>query len=152
MGRSWGLLAHDRGIESSYTDQGSHRVSLLLLPHVGDWASARIPQRAEEHCTDFRAVTETWHTGPLGSNYRGTAVAPDNVAVPVLKRAEDGSGWVARVVELVGKRSQAQLTIEGVGREWKGTLGPFEVKTLLFPDGSGSEVIETDIPELQPWK
>ena len=31
-------------------------------------------QRAEEHCTDFRAVTETWHTGPLGSNYRGTAV------------------------------------------------------------------------------
>ena len=148
-GASW---AHDRGIESSYTDQGSHRVSLLLLPHVGDWASARIPQRAEEHCTDFRAVTETWHTGPLGSNYRGTAVAPDNVAVPVLKRAEDGSGWVARVVEMVGKRSQAQLTIEGLGREWKGTLGPFEVKTLLFPDGTGSEVIETDIPELQPWK
>ncbi len=144
--------AHDRGIESSYTDQGSHRVSLLLLPHAGDWASARIPQRAEEHCTDFRAVTETWHTGPLGSNYRGTAVAPDNVAVPVVKRAEDGSGWVARVVEMAGKRSQAQLTIEGLGREWKGTLGPFEVKTLLFPDGTGSEVIETDIPELQPWK
>jgi alpha-mannosidase len=148
---------HDRGIEPSYTDQGTHRVSLVFIPHAGDWASAQIPRRAEEHCTDFRVVTETWHKATvtpnyLGPNYRGIAVEPDNVAVPVLKRAEDGTGWVARVVEVAGRPTQARFTVEGLGREWEGTLGSFEVKTLLFPDGGGSDTVETDIPELHPWK
>jgi alpha-mannosidase len=143
---------HDRGIEPSYTDQGTHRVSLFLMPHAGDWASAGVPRRAEEHCTNFRAVTETWHESALGPNYRGVTVQPDNVTVPVLKRAEDGTGWVARVVEVSGQPAQAQLTIEGLGQTWNGTLAPFEVKTLLFPDGAASGTFETDIPELHPWK
>jgi alpha-mannosidase len=143
---------HDRGIEPSYTDQGTHRVSLLLMPHAGDWASAGVPRRAEEHCTNFRAVTETWHESTLGPNYRGVTVQPDNVTVPVLKRAEDGTGWVARVVEVSGQPAQAQLTIEGLGQAWNGTLAPFEVKTLLFPDGAASGPFETDIPELHAWK
>jgi alpha-mannosidase len=148
-GAAW---PHDRGIEPSYTDQGTHRVSLRLLPHAGDWAGAGIPQRAEELCTTFRAVTETWHHGPLPTHFKGMTVEPDNVSVPALKRAEDGSGWVARVIETAGRPTQAMLTIEGLGQPWTGAFRPFEVKTLLFPDGAGSEMIETDIPELHPWK
>ncbi len=152
-GASW---EHDRGIETSYTDQGPHRVSLLLLPHTGDWASAQVPRRAEEHCTNFRAVTETWHKATpertyLGPNYRGIVVEPHHVTVPVVKRAEDGTGWVARVVEVAGQRAEARFTVEGLGRAWTGALGPFEVKTLLFPDAPGSEPIEMDIPELGSW-
>ena len=41
--------------------------SLLLAPHRGDWASGAVaPRRAEEHCTSFPLVTETWHHGALG--------------------------------------------------------------------------------------
>ncbi len=57
--------------------------------------------------------------------------------VPVLKRAEDGTGWVARVVEVAGQRTEAEFTVDGLGRAWRGALGPFEVKTLLFPDTAG---------------
>jgi alpha-mannosidase len=143
---------HDRGIETSYTDQGVHRVSLALVPHEGDWAAARVPTRAEEHCTDFRVVTETWHKGTLARSYRGISVVPDNVAVPVVKRAEDGSGWVARVVEMGGKPTEARLKVEGLRHEWQVSVGPFEVKTLLVPDDARSEIVETDIPELHSRK
>jgi alpha-mannosidase len=143
---------HDRGIEGSYTDQGTHRVSVWFVPHTGDWASACIPQRAEELCTTFRAVTETWHQGALPGHFQGVSVEPGNAVVPVLKRAEDGTGWVARVVEVAGQPTEAQCTIEGLRRAWRGALGPFEVKTVFFPDSAGSEAVETDIPELHPWK
>jgi alpha-mannosidase len=148
-GATW---PHDRGIEPSYTDQGTHRVSLRLLPHAGNWADAGVPRKAEELCTTFRSVTETWHQGTLPAHFKGMTVEPDNVSVPVLKRAEDGSGWVARMVETAGKPAQAMLTVEGVGRPWTGAFRPFEVKTLLFPDGAGSGTVETDIPELHTWK
>ena len=146
-GASW---PHDRGIESSYTDQGAHRVSLLVMPHDGNWATAGVPRRAEEHCTNFRAVTETWHQGTLGRAYAATVVEPDNITLPVLKRAEDGTGWVARVVEVAGQATDARIRIEGLGRGWEGRVGPFEVKTLLFPDAATSGTVETDIPELNP--
>ncbi len=141
---------HDRGIESSHTDQGVHRVSLLLVPHEGNWATAGVPRRAEEHCTNFRTVTETWHQGTLGRAYAATLVEPANVTLPVLKRAEDGTGWVARVVEVAGKTTDARIRIEGIQRGWEGRVGPFEVKTLLFPDAATSATVETDIPELNP--
>jgi alpha-mannosidase len=141
---------HDRGIESSYTDQGVHRVSLALVPHDGNWAAAGVTRRAEEHCTNFRTVTETWHRGTLGRAYAATVVEPENITLPVLKRAEDGTGWVARIVEVAGQAADARIRIEGLGRGWEGRVGPFEVKTLLFPDAATSETVETDIPELTP--
>jgi alpha-mannosidase len=141
---------HDRGIESSYTDQGVHRVSLLVMPHDGNWAAAGVPRRAEEQCTNFRTVTETWHRGTLGGAYTATVVEPGNIMLPVLKRAEDGTGWVARIVEVAGQATDARIKIEGLRRGWEGRVGPFEVKTLLFPDAAMSETVETDIPELNP--
>ena len=120
------------------------------MPHHGNWAAAGVPRRAEEHCTNFRTVTETWHKGTLDGAYAATAVEPDNVTLPVLKRAEDGTGWVARVVEVAGKTTDARIRIEGIRRGWEGRVGPFEVKTLLFPDVATSAAVETDIPELNP--
>ena len=140
---------HDRGIESSYTDQGTHQVSLALMPHSRDWVAGRVPLRAEEHCARFRVVTETWHKGSLPPSRGSVSIEPGNVAVPVLKRAEDGSGWVARVVELAGRPAEARLKVEGLAAAWEGKLGPFEVKTLLIRDGAHPEMVETDIPELQ---
>ena len=42
------------------------------------------------------------------------------------------------------------IRIEGIRRGWEGRVGPFEVKTLLFPDVATSAAVETDIPELNP--
>jgi alpha-mannosidase len=146
-GAAW---AHDRGLESSYTDQGVHRVSLLFVPHRGDWSSgASAPRRAEEHCTSFPVVTETWHHGVLPRAERFVEATPATVMVPVVKRAEDGTGWVVRIVEAAGRGATVRLSIKRLHREWQGELGPFEVKTLIFPDDAVSEPGEVDIPELR---
>ncbi len=141
---------HDRGIEPSYTDQGTHRVSLLIVPHRGSWAEAGVARRAEEHCTTFPIVSETWHTGPLPGSEQFVDVEPENVSVSVIKRAEDGSGLVLRVVELSGRRAPARVAIGRLGRAWQGSLVPYEVKTLLFPDDPAQNVVEVDIAELAP--
>jgi alpha-mannosidase len=141
---------HDRGLEPSHTDQGVHRVSLLFAPHTGDWASGAVaPRRAEEHCTIFPLVTETWHRGALPRAASFVEVAPATVTVPVVKRAEDGSGWVVRLVEVAGRPATVKLNVKQLDREWQGELGPFEVKTLLFPDSAATSAYEVDIPELQ---
>ena len=146
-GRPW---PHDRGIESSYTDQGVHRVSLLLVPHNGNWAAAGVPRRAEEHCTNFRTVTETWHQGTLGGAYAATAVEPDNRNPPGAQACRGRHRVGGAVVEVAGKTTDARIRIEGIRRGWEGRVGPFEVKTLLFPDAATSAAVETDIPELNP--
>jgi alpha-mannosidase len=141
---------HDRGLEPSHTDQGVHRVSLLFAPHTGDWASGAVaPRRAEEHCTIFPLVTETWHRGALPRAASFVEVTPATVTVPVVKRAEDGSGWVFRLVEVAGRPATVKLKVKQLDREWQGELGPFEVKTLLFPDSAATSAYEVDIPELQ---
>jgi alpha-mannosidase len=142
---------HDRGLEPSYTDQGTHHVSLLVLPHRSAWASAAMaPRRAEEHCTTFPVVSETWHQGSLPKKDSFIELSSAQVSAPVLKRAEDGAGWVVRLVELTGQAGDVELAIARLDRHWRGPMGPFEVKTLYFPDEATAAVTETDIPELAP--
>lgn len=141
----WAL---DRGLETAYTDQGAHRISLLFVPHTGDWAEAGLPRHAEQHCGNFPVVTETWHRGTLPTSERFIEVEPDSVAVAVVKRAEDGSGWVVRVVETAGSRSVARVNLSRLARSWQGVVGPFEVKTLLLPDDPVRGPVEVDTPEL----
>ena len=56
-GAAW---PHDRGLETSHTDQGTHRVSLLLAPHRGDWASGAVgPPKGRGALHILLLVTET---------------------------------------------------------------------------------------------
>lgn len=136
------------GDESPFTDQGRHGLSLRLLPHSGSWGDAGAPRLAEEHCTQFAMVTETWHRGALGARGAGIEVAPQHVAVSVLKRAEDGHGWVLRLWETAGRHSEVSLRLPALGRSWAGRLAAHEVKTLVVPDEGSEAITEITIPEL----
>jgi alpha-mannosidase len=135
-------------LDSPATDQGWHTFRLRLLPHSGSWAEAGVPRAAVELCTAFPAVTETWHHGPLPARLSAIEVVPSQVSVQVVKRSEDGTGWVLRLWETGGVACEARVHIPALGQTWAGMMGADEVKTLLFPDDRARPITEVDIPEL----
>jgi alpha-mannosidase len=120
-----------------------------LTPHLGTWAEAEVARMADEHRVELPVVIDTWHRGCLGSEASAIEVQGDSVVVPVVKRAEMGSGTVLRVWEVSGRRSRAQVTLPFHNRSWVGDLGPHQVRTLFVSDDPGIPVQDLDIPELE---
>jgi len=144
-GWGWG---NDDATGYPVTDQGRHRLRYRLLPHPGTWADAQVSRVADEQRTEFPAVLDTWHPGTLGPEAGALDVEGDSVVVPVVKRAETGTGTVLRVWEVAGRRSAARVTLRGTDRSWTGELGPHEVRTIYVPDDPDEPVRRVDIPEL----
>jgi alpha-mannosidase len=131
------------------TDQGLHRMRFRLTPHLGTWAEAQVARMADEHRVELPVVLDTWHRGRLGSEASAIEVEGDSVVVPVVKRAEMGSGTVLRVWEVSGRRSRTKVTLPFHDRSWVGDLGPHQVRTLFVSDDPGIPVRDLDIPELE---
>jgi alpha-mannosidase len=131
------------------TGQGQHNVSYRLRAH-NERASGGVGLRlSAEHITRLPIVSETWHRGALGASGSAMAVEPSNVVASVLKRAEDGSGWVVRLSEVAGEPTEARISIDRLGRSWEGDLRAYEVTTLLVPDDPAAHVREVAISELE---
>jgi alpha-mannosidase len=130
------------------TDQGLHRMRFRLTPHLGTWAGAQVARMADEHRVELPVVLDTWHRGHLGSEASALEVEGDSVMVPVVKRAETGSGTVLRVWEVSGRSSRARVTLPVHDRSWVGDLGPHQVRTLFVSDDPEIPVRALDIPEL----
>ncbi len=149
-GRGWGA-----GDAAGYpfTDQGRHRARFALVPHAGPAAGAGLPQRAAEHRATLPVVLDTWHRGRLGPEGSALRLEGEGVLVPVLKRAEDGGGTVARLWEVAGSHRRVRLSLgpaaDGSPGAWEGELRPHEVRTVFMPDKDPSGSRTVDIPELE---
>ena len=148
-GRGWGA-----GDPAGYpfTDQGHHRVRYALVPHAGPAAGADLPRRAAEHRSALPVVLDTWHRGRLGPEASAVRLEGGGVLMPVLKRAEDGGGTVARLWEVAGSHRRVRLSLGPAADEppcaWEGELRPHEVRTVFVPDGEPTWSRTVDIPEL----
>ena len=120
------------------TDQGRHRRRYRLVPHPGPADAAQLPRRAAEHRIELPVVLDTWHRGRLGPEGSAAHIEAGGVIMPVLKRAEDGGGTVARLWEVAGQHERVRLDIGSPGTGllpvWEGELGPHEVRTIFVPD------------------
>ena len=145
-GWGWG---NDDPAAYPVTDQGLHRMRFRLTPHQGTWIEAQVARMAEEHRVELPVVIDTWHRGRLESEASAIEVESNSVVVPVVKRAETGTGTVLRVWEVSGRHSRARVTLPFHGRSWVGDLGPQQVRTLFVSDDPGIPVRELDIPELE---
>ena len=131
------------------TDQGLHRMRFRLTPHLGTWADAQVARMADEHRVELPVVLDTWHRGHLGPDASAIEVEGDSAVVPVVKRAEMGSGTVLRVWEVFGRHGRPKVTLPFHDRSWTGDLGPHQVRTLFVSDDPGIPVRDLDIPELE---
>jgi alpha-mannosidase len=91
-------------------DQGVHHLRYALLPHRGSWREAQTPRRAHEFNNPVIAVPVAPHAGPWPASRSFLRVAPANMILTTLKRAEDGQGYIARVYNSTGVGGRATLT------------------------------------------
>ena len=90
-------------------DEGVQTFTYALLPHGGDWRTARSEQAGLALNIPLRAVPTSAHAGTLADGIQ--IVSPDDdIVTGALKHCEDGPGYILRVFETQGKNTTATLT------------------------------------------
>ncbi|MEW6228644.1 MAG: glycoside hydrolase family 38 C-terminal domain-containing protein [Bacillota bacterium] len=135
------------GIPYRYQSQGLHTYRLAILPHRGNWRDETIQRQAEAFNEPFIAVNEFTHEGPLPPVGSFASVRPDNVVATVLKRAEEGDGYIVRCYESAGKVTKGTIEMPFIGTKWDFEIGPNEIKTFKSSEGNPILVAEANLLE-----
>ncbi len=90
-------------------DIGIHHFTYSLMPHVGDWRSAGVVQRAYELNVPVKAaIAPGGGTLPNRRSFLSTDSA--NIVIETIKKAEDDDSIIVRLYESFGQRGAAKLT------------------------------------------
>lgn len=142
----YGQNHRDETVE--YMDIGKQVFRYALCPYEDGWQNASLNRRAALINRSLPRVVETYHEGPLSGEYSGLSISDPAVDVSVIKRAEDGCGWVIRLSETTGQPRSAHIIASFACRELDVSLTPFQLKTLYLPDDASLPVHETLLTEL----
>ena len=92
-------------------DRGPHHFSYWLYPHAGDWKAAQTVHRGYEANYPLVAIQVESHEGTLPGRHSFVSVAPANVILTAVKKAEDSNALLFRVYESTGKQSEVTLDV-----------------------------------------
>jgi alpha-mannosidase len=143
-------------------DMGHHHFHYALYPHAGTWKDALTVRHGYEYNYPLTAVVTTAHAGSLPASHSFASVAPENVVLTAMKKAEDAKGLIFRVYEWAGKETTAEFHVppgatgatvtnlmeapEGaplavVGDVVKAPIHPYEILTIRvdYPNGGPKE-------------
>ena len=84
-------------------DFGHHQIIYSIVGHTQSIENAGIIQKAEELNQPLIAYVAPKHNGVLGKTISFVNSDTPQVAVKMLKKAENGNGYVLRVYETAGK-------------------------------------------------
>ena len=130
-----------------YIDMGEVEFSYVLRPFADEDFRTLLANDAALLNGPLLLSLESEHDGgslPLPRAFRGVEISVPNITMPVLKRAEDGNGWIVRLVETEGKETEGTIRLSLLNAEWNVKMRGGEVKTFRIADG---EVRETDLIE-----
>jgi len=92
-------------------DRGHQHFSYALYPHAGTWKEALTERVGYEYNYKLQAMQVESHTGSLPAEHSYLSVAPENVVLTAVKKAEDDNGLIFRVFEWAGKESEVTFTV-----------------------------------------
>jgi len=92
-------------------DQGEHHFHYALYPHAGTWKDALTVRHGWEYDYPLQAVVTTAHAGSLPPEHSFASVSPENVALTVVKKAEDSNALIFRAYEWAGKETTAEFHV-----------------------------------------
>ena len=134
----------DTGKTYLYTDQGQHRVGLLLLPHLKMGTEKKF-QVAERFNNPPIVAFSNPHGGDLPPSASMVSCTPDNVLITALKLAEERDRAVLRLFECAGTRTRCSVDFPVWGTSFETDIDPWEIKTLVLSGDGVPE--ETDLLE-----
>jgi alpha-mannosidase len=135
-------------ISYRYIDQGEQRFAYTLLPHTGSWETAGTVRYAAELNQPPFALWTTFHEGLLPQSFGYVYCEPDNVAVNVIKQAEDGDDLIVRAYETAKVATSATIRLPQWNRTISARFGPCEIKTFRVPADESLPITETNLLEL----
>ncbi len=114
-------------------DKGVHELTYALMPHMGDWRSAKVVQEAgllnekpilsavrpsavlvSERTPEAISARSTTPDAVSSESYSMCEVSAPNVIVTSVKRAEDESGLIVRMYESSGVRTNVTWDVSGL--------------------------------------
>lgn len=100
-------------VKGDIADKGLHTFTYSFLPHIGQLAEAEVCLRAHELNVPYRVYTSNWHQmiTKLPERMQLLKVSGGQVFLQAVKMAEKDNSLILRFSELVGMRSQVELTL-----------------------------------------
>ncbi|UCC68403.1 MAG: alpha-mannosidase, partial [Armatimonadota bacterium] len=92
-------------------DQGRHRFTYALYPHIGSWQEAGVVRQGLELNAPLLAVAVQSSGGSLPPIGSALAVDRSHVVLDTLKKAEDGGDLILRLYEAHGRRGKVALRV-----------------------------------------
>jgi alpha-mannosidase len=111
-------------------DMGHHHFHYALYPHAGTWKDALTVRHGYEYNYPLTAVVTTVHAGTLPAEHSFASVAPENVVLTAVKKAEDANGLIFRAYEWAGKDSTAEFRVPA------GATGATVTNMMETPEGA----------------
>lgn len=135
-------------------DMGTQHFTYAIVPHPGDWRAPLVREAARAFDQPMRAALVPAHAGTGRVTRPAITLTGGTVDLGALKRAEDGNGWILRIVETSGRPTTAQLrfnravtatetdllerptgkTFQSAGTTLSIPLTPWEIETVLIPN------------------
>ena len=92
-------------------DRGKHTIEYSLYPHTGTWREGNTVRRAYEYNNDLIAVAGTAHKGKLPAAQSFVQLAPSNLVLTSIKKAEESNAWIYQWYDAGKTESEAVLTM-----------------------------------------
>jgi alpha-mannosidase len=130
-------------------DQAAHEFVYAFLPHIGDSTTGEVMRHGYELNIPLRQIAPTGKAGNHDESSLVTVSSP-NIIVETVKPSEDAAGYVVRLYECTGARTNAEITFGSeinsasltdllennpqhlpiAEKAIKLTFGPFEIHTV----------------------
>lgn len=124
---------HGRGRdeECTFTDQGIHNFSYMILPmEKTEWSD--VIREAKHLNNPVTVIMENNHNGILPTQYSGYTCSTENIILSAIKPAEDGEGIVLRAYETNGREVDVTFTGSMLPAILKAHFGAFGVNTYYY--------------------
>jgi len=92
-------------------DQGPQHFTYALYPHAGSWQQALTERHGYEYNYPLQGMQVESHTGALPAEHSFLSVAPENVILTAVKKAEDSNALIFHVYEWAGKQADLTFTV-----------------------------------------
>lgn len=115
-------------------DMGHQNFRYALYPHAGSWKDAMTVRRGYEYNYPLQGVVAAAHPGTLSAQHSFASVAPENVVLTAVKKAEDANGIIFRVYEWAGKEGTVEFHVP------PGAQSATVTNLMEQPEGSALQV------------